>query len=203
MPQRFKIPPLLLIPAGLYLIGFVALFLWHTISDPSAPDPLAGGPPPSYYTPSNTPIGAPAPAFTLTGPHGQTHRLADYAGQPVILNFWATWCIPCRLETPLLEDTAIRFRTHGLVIIGIDQAEDAATVNDFLKQFNVTFPIVIDQDQSVAQAYGVVGIPTTFFIDEKGIVQGKTIGQLTPEGLQHYLGELMPSEKGVPIYQIF
>src|SRR5258708_5256357 len=167
MRQRLKIPALILIPIGIYAFGFLALFLWKTISASSGSGSPVG-PPAVAFTPSvNLPqlIGKPAPDFTLTGPDGKTRRLTDYRGKLVVLNFWATWCAPCRLETPLLQKTYARLQTGGLVILGIDQAEDIAPVNSFVKEFNLTYPILLDTDLSATQAYGVIGLPTTFFID--------------------------------------
>ena len=203
IPKKVKIPVLLIIPISLYLAGFLALSVWNMISAVPGPDLLGTGPAPSYYTtPVDTVLRGPAPSFTLLNLDGQPQALNHYSGQVVLLNFWATWCIPCQLETPLLEETAIRFRTQGVVIIGIDQAEDAATVNAYLKRFNVTFPILLDTDLLVTQDYNVVGLPTSFFIDSKGIVRVKNIGMLTRDVLQQYLSDLLPDARG-STYEIF
>ncbi len=194
MRQRLKIPALILIPIGIYAIGFLALFLWKTISASSGSESPASGPPTSVFI-DNLPqlVGKPAPDFTLTG-----RRLTDYRGKLVVLNFWATWCAPCRLETPLLQKTYARLQTGGLVILGIDQAEDIAPVNSFVKEFNLTYPILLDTDLSATQAYGVIGLPTTFFVDPKGIIQAKQIGMLTEDGLQQYLEQFMTPNADKP-----
>ncbi len=192
MRHRLKIPALILIPIGIYAIGFLGLFLWNTINASSGPGTLTFGPPKSVFV-DNLPqlIGKPAPDFNLTGTDGKPHRLTDYLGKLVVLNFWATWCVPCRLETPLLQKTYARLPNAGLVIIGVDQAEDVTAVNKFVQEFNLTYPMLLDTDLAATQSYGVIGLPTTFFVDSKGIVQAKQIGMLTDGSLQQYLEQFL------------
>ncbi len=206
MRRLFKIPPLLAIPLGIYAAGLLLLIFWHTISASRGSDPYPTNPASSSYVVNKSSsgplpllIGKPAPDFTLTGLDGTTHRLQDYIGKQVILNFWATWCAPCRLEMPLLQRTYARLQTNGLVIIGVDQAENATTVSNFVKELNVTFPILFDdRNLSVTQTYGVIGLPTTFFIDTKGIVQAKQIGMVTDETLPLYLDQFAVWDGSTP-----
>src|SRR5258707_15384714 len=170
MRQRLKIPALVLIPVGIYAVGFLVLFVWQTINASPGGGSRASGPPTSVFVDTLPQlIGKGAPDFTLTGTDGKAYRLKDYQGKLVVLNFWATWCAPCRLETPLLQKTYARLQNAGLVIVGIDQAEDVAPVNSFVKEFSLTYPILLDSDLTTTQAYGVVGLPTSFFLDSKGI----------------------------------
>jgi peroxiredoxin len=194
MRLRLKIPALILIPVGIYAIGFLALFLWKTVTASPGTGLPPSGPPASVFVDKFPQlVGKPAPDFVLTGTDGKTHRLKDYPGKLVVLNFWATWCAPCRLETPLLQKTYARLQTGEFVVLGVDQAEDIAPVNSFVKEFNLTYPILLDTDLAATQAYGVIGLPTTFFVDPKGIVQAKQIGMLTEGSLQQYLDQFMAS----------
>src|SRR5258708_12245204 len=199
MRRRLKIPTLILIPIGIYAIGFLALFLWKTISAAPGAGSPASGPPTSVFVDTLPQlIGKPAPDFTLTGTDGKTHRLKDYQGQLVVLNFWATWCAPCRLETPLLQKTYAGLQNAGLVIIAVDQPEEDGAVNSFVKEFNLTYPILLDSDLAATQAYGVIGLPTTFFVDPKGIMHAKQIVMLTDSNLQQYLEQFMTPKGDKP-----
>ncbi len=132
-------------------------------------------------------VGHPAPDFTLVGIDGQPHSLSDYRGKPVVLNFWATWCGPCRAEMPELEAAAQRFQ-GALVVLGVDQGEEPETVRAFLEELGITFPIVLDREQEVGTTYNVMGLPTTYFVDRDGVIQhlwtGEMNGAILAEGIQ-------------------
>jgi peroxiredoxin len=112
--------------------------------------------------------GEPAPDFTLGGLSGQPVRLSDFLGSPVMLNFWATWCGPCKVEMPLFVHTYERNQAAGLVILAVDVQEAAATVQPFVNEYRMTFPVALDADGQVATLYRVQGLPTTMFIDAEG-----------------------------------
>ncbi len=201
MRRPFKIPVLVTIPVCIYAAGFLLLFLWQImnhISSLGAPIPVPMSSVITMVSPTSTPadtfIGKPAPDFALIGLDGKTHHLQDYAGKRVMLNFWATWCAPCRVEMPLLQKTYARLQAAGLVIIGVDQAEDADTVSTYVNALNLTFPIVLDKELSATQAYDILGLPTTVFIDAQGVIQAKNVGMLTEDTLQQYLQSFMPSD---------
>ncbi|GEM_PF-563657 len=141
----------------------------------------------SVPTPTPLSAGEAAPAFSLSGLEGKPHSLDDYQGKRVVLNFWASWCAPCRTEMPLLEATFKRLENSGVVVIGVNYAEEALPVRQYVGELNITFPILLDVDRFVFDKYGVTGLPTTFFIDSKGKMRAKYIGMLTPEALQQYL----------------
>jgi peroxiredoxin len=124
---------------------------------------------------STTP-GATAPGFTVQGVDGGTHALSDYRGKVVVLNFWATWCIPCRAEMPDLEHEARLHRSDGVVILGMDWKEAAAPVRDFTQGLGVTYPILLDTAGGVYATYKVGALPTTFIIDAKGRLVKSRIG---------------------------
>jgi peroxiredoxin len=126
------------------------------------PDALIGPPAPRS--------GAPAPEFSLVDLNGDTHSLADYRGQPVIINFWATWCPPCRAEMPDLQQVYEKNEDDGLVILAINQSESPNTVEDFADEYDLTFTIMIDNFQ-VSDTYEVMAYPSTYFIDRAGRIQ--------------------------------
>jgi peroxiredoxin len=126
-------------------------------------------------TTSATP-GATAPGFTVQGIDGASHSLSDYRGKVVVLNFWATWCIPCRAEMPDLEHEARVHRSDRVVILGMDWKEPAAPIKDFVASLGITYPMLLDADGRVYDTYRVGALPTTFIIDAKGRLVKSRIG---------------------------
>lgn len=122
-------------------------------------------------------IGYPAPDFTLTTLDGQAITLSELRGTPVVINFWATWCDPCRREMPALQATAEQFAGQVL-ILGIDQGEGEQVVAPFVEQYGITFPILLDQDFAVGNLYNIRGMPTTFFIDGDGAIRHLWVGEM-------------------------
>jgi peroxiredoxin len=145
-------------------------------------------------------VGRAAPDFLLETPQGGTLRLSDLQGQPVVLNFWATWCPPCREEMPELVAAYERHREAGLVIVGVDLQEPDKTVLDFADEFGIVFPLVIDRDGDVADAWRlggpIEGIPTSYFIDETGVVRDFFYGPMTEDFLEERLAKILPEEAG-------
>lgn len=131
-------------------------------------------------------VGSPAADFQLRQLSGETIRLSDLRGKPVVVNFWATWCPPCREEMPLLEATAQRYGDR-LVVVGVDYAEDAQTVQAFVDALGITFPIALDSDGDTAARYYVRSYPATFFIDSGGVLRAQHMGALTGDLMDIYL----------------
>jgi peroxiredoxin len=122
-------------------------------------------------------VGAIAPDFTLVSLDGNSVRLSDFHGKPVILNFWATWCPPCREEMPALEEIWQQYDAGDVVVLGIDQGESTAIVERFIREkVDTSFPILLDSDHAIGNSYFVRSLPTTFFIDRKGFIQEIRIG---------------------------
>jgi thiol-disulfide isomerase/thioredoxin len=146
-----------------------------------------GEPPPSR------PASFPAPDFTLPTLSGVPIRLAELRGKVVLLNFWATWCVPCRTEMPALEALYQRYKDHGLDVLAVNlDLLSTAGVAAFLQEVGVTFRVGLDPAWSTAQAYRVFGLPTTYLIDRTGHVVVREVGprdwldsvsQLAVEGL--------------------
>ncbi|MFC1994739.1 redoxin domain-containing protein [Chloroflexota bacterium] len=115
--------------------------------------------------------GALAPDFTLPTLDGGTATLSDLQGRPVLLNFWASWCPPCRAEMPYLQSVWEKSKDGDLVMLAINKGEQKQKVRDFVTSLGYTFPIGLDTDTLVAHAYRAYSIPRTFFIDRSGVVQ--------------------------------
>ena len=110
-----------------------------------------------------------APDFILKGEDGNTYRLKDYRGKVVILNFWATWCPPCREEMPSMERAWHQIKDKGIVMLGINVGEDADTIFEFTGQYPMTFPLPMDINGEVVEQYPIRGLPTTYIIDPAGM----------------------------------
>lgn len=117
--------------------------------------------------------GTPAQSYSVQALGGGTGSLAQYRGHVVLLNLWATWCGPCRSETPALERLYRQDRKRGLIVLGVDQGESAATVAAFARDLNLTYPILIDQGQRYGGSYAAIGLPTTIVVNrDSKIVRG-------------------------------
>lgn len=113
----------------------------------------------------------PAPAFSLPARGGGTISLSQYRGQVVMINFWASWCGPCRQEMPLLDDIYKHYSKLGFSLIGVNVEPDTKSAEAWLKQTPVSFPVLFDTQSTVSKLYGVPGMPTTVFIDRHGNVR--------------------------------
>ena len=132
-----------------------------------------------------------APDFTLRLFSGDTLRLANLRGRPVVVNFWASWCPPCRQEAPLLERTWREYRDRGVVFVGIDVWDSEQDARKFLKEFDLTYVNGPDPRGQISIDYGLSGIPETFFIDRQGQIGRKWIGPFTDQALRAFLDELV------------
>ena len=117
------------------------------------------------------PTGQPAPQFTLGARSGHDVSLAQYKGNVVMLNFWASWCGPCRQEMPLLESIYEKYNKLGFVLLGVNVEPDSNAANDWLKATPVSFPILYDKESKVSRLYDVEGMPSTVIIDRAGRVR--------------------------------
>ena len=119
-----------------------------------------------------------APALRLKDMDGKTVDLSAYKGKVVLINYWATWCPPCRREMPSIERLAQKIKSKDFVVLAVDVGEDADTVETFTSQLDIplSFPILLDTDSKAMQAWEVAGLPTTYFIDRQGRVAYTAIG---------------------------
>ena len=132
-----------------------------------------------------------APNFVMTNADGSISSLSDLRGQPVVLNFWATWCPPCRAEMPDLVKAYETHKDSGLVIVGINEQDEEAKALAFMDQYGIEFPVILDSRGDLASLYAARGLPATFFIDRNGNVVETWSGMLTPDILEERLQRLL------------
>lgn len=120
----------------------------------------------------------PAPPLKLKGIDGQVHDIAALRGKVILVNFWATWCPPCRREMPSMEHLARKLRGENFAVLAVDVGENVDTIETFISQLelDLTFPILLDTSSKAMQAWKVSGLPTTFVIDRKGHIAYSAIG---------------------------
>ncbi len=138
----------------------------------------AGTPAGSVVTIGSPLIGQPAPQLVGETLDGSTFDLAAERGKPVLVNFWASWCGPCREEFPLLEDAAARHADEGLVVVGALFKDDADPARTFVEEQGATWPTVADPDRVVGPAWKVLAPPQSFFVDREGIIREVQVGQV-------------------------
>jgi cytochrome c biogenesis protein CcmG, thiol:disulfide interchange protein DsbE len=136
-----------------------------------------------------------APAFTLKSLDGTPVSLADFKGHPVLINFWGTWCPPCRDEIPMVVAAFGAHHGAGLVVLAVngrDQETSTRAVRKFVAEFQMSFPVLLDEKGRVRKLYGLRGLPTTVFVGADGVVRAVSIGPLTAAALQQDLGLILP-----------
>lgn len=132
-----------------------------------------------------------APDFTLVLIKGGNFHLGDYKGKPVLINFFASWCLPCRDEAPTLEKISREYGARGVVFVGIAVDDTEEKMKDFMTRYGVTFPVGLDKTSAVQKSFGLYGVPTTYFIDKQGVINYFHSGIVTEELLQHELNKLL------------
>ncbi len=132
-----------------------------------------------------------APDFTLKLLDGGEFRLSDYRGRPVVLNFWASWCGPCRAEAPVLENAWQQYRDQGVMFVGIAVQDREEAARAFIKEFGLTYPMGLDVDDRVATLYQITGLPTSVFIDGSGRVRHRWVGAIGKNRLTLLVDDLL------------
>lgn len=134
-----------------------------------------------------------APGFTLTDLQGNQVKLSDYKGKKVLLNFWATWCPPCRVEMPHMQKFYEDYQSEDVVILGINMTlteKNPDDVKEFVNDEQLTFPIVLDEKGNILQTYQVIAYPTSYLLDSKGVIQEKFIGAISYEIMEEYISKI-------------
>lgn len=140
-------------------------------------------------TPEAAQVGALAPDFELQNIQGETVRLSEYRGKPVLVNFWATWCAPCKLEMPNFQKYYARYPGR-FEILAIEYNESQDTVERFVEDMGLTFAVLSDPDAKVHALYRFLGYPTTYVIDSEGILRFQHVGLMNESTLEKYLSEV-------------
>lgn len=164
---------------------------------------LAGcspGPAPQTSAPSSIPasnegiqVGNVAPDFQLPNLDYETISLNELRGKPVVLNFWATWCLACIYEMPFLQEIHEEYSGSGLVLLAINAGESQSQVEKFLQSNNLSLPVLLDTRGIVNQQYHIQWLPTTLFIDEDGVIQERRIGPfINAAQIEEQLSKIMP-----------
>ncbi len=132
-----------------------------------------------------------APDFTLTTFDGETITLSELRGQVVIINFWASWCPPCREEAPYLEQTWRKYKDQGVVFIGVDYVDTEEEALAYIAEFDITYYNGPDLGTRISQAYNIQGVPETYYVAKNGELRGVKIGPLQPPELDNKIDELL------------
>ena len=137
-------------------------------------------------------IGDQAPDFTLLDLNGEEHRLSDYKGQGVFLNFWGTWCKPCAKEMPAMDRQYEIYKEQGVQILAVNIAQSDFEVERFASQYGLDFPIVIDKTKSVMEAYNIDPLPTTLLINPEGEIEQIVRGEMTEQDIAGFMEQIRP-----------
>lgn len=165
---------IIIVGIGVIFVLLLALRLWQTKVSEHRADGLA-------------------PAFTFTTFEGETYVLDDLKGQGVVLNFWASWCDPCRDEAALLEQNWRREKDNGIIFLGLDYLDQEPAAQAYLDEFNITYPNGPDLRSETARHYGIKGVPETFFIGPDGEIKKTVIGPLLSQSqLDSLLDQIRP-----------
>lgn len=140
-------------------------------------------------------IGDLAPDFTLKNLQGEEVSLSDFKGQPVLINFWATWCPPCRFEMPAIQKMYEQYQDEGFVVLAVDVEEPISTVKQYIEQGGYTFPVLLDYKGQVANGpYRIRAFPTSYFVDREGKIAVAHRGMMTEQILQQYIDRVLAVE---------
>jgi len=167
--------------AAFVSVGFLGLLVWGMLNK----QPITG-------LSGITMVNRPAPDFILTTFKGTTISLESLRGKPVVINFWASWCPPCRIEAPLIERTWRGYKNRDLIFLGIniqDREEDAL---NYIREFDITYPNGPDPTGEISIDYGVSGLPVTFFVSSQGEVVRRWVGAIEKSVLISSIEEIMP-----------
>lgn len=137
-------------------------------------------------------VGDKAPDFALVDMNGEKHQLSDYKGQGVFLNFWGTWCKPCEREFPIIDDQYQKYKDQGLEILAVNVGESDLKVQRYIERKGLTFPVLIDNNKSVINAFHINPLPTTILINSEGKIEKIITGEMSEESIKQYMEQILP-----------
>jgi peroxiredoxin len=166
-------------------------------TDPLAPTPQEAQPLPAPVVDPNLPVGPKvglrAPDFALQAMDGKTYRLSELTGRPVLINYWTSWCIPCKAELPILQKLSQEYQQKGMLIISVNaiDQDSGEKVQGIIDQFNMTFPVLLDQGSQFANLYQAIFFPTTVLVDASGVIREINLGDSTEAELRASLDKVL------------
>ena len=175
----------LFVAAAVVVVALIALMSW-ALSNRTSVTGLSGV----------TRVTKPAPDFTLDLMDGDQLLMSELSGSPVVINFWASWCTPCRDEAAGLERTWRDYEGRSVVFVGIDIQDSEADARFYLEEFDVTYPNGRDADGKITVEYGVVGLPVTFFVSKEGVIERRWVGAIPESRLLDWTESLA---QGLPL----
>lgn len=168
----------------------LAMMVMVLLAGDGRPAPAVSATRPARIAEANAATGWQVPDFSLQTLNGETVSLSDYRGQIVFVNFWATWCVPCQREMPAFEEFMAAGREDA-VILAVNNGENIEDVRNFAELYNLnTLPILLDEDFTVTDGFGVMNLPVTYVIDETGVVRNFKLGEVTLEDIETYIDDL-------------
>jgi cytochrome c biogenesis protein CcmG/thiol:disulfide interchange protein DsbE len=184
------------VPVFAAMFALLGLLAWGLVRDQNGPSSLSTNDGPAAVAV----LSRPATDFTLPlyDPfNGQSDfRLSDYRGQVVVINFWASWCPPCREEAPVLEQMWRNYQGQDVVFVGVDIWDTEQDARAYMQEFGISFPNAVDNRGKIAVEYGVTGIPETYFITPDGMISRKVIGAITADILAQNIAEARTAGEG-------
>ena len=179
---------LIVLAAGLLVGAGLAISIYFVL-DLTTQDVSQINNPPGVSLLESAAVDSPAPDFELQDIANETHRLNEMRGKIVVINFWATWCEPCKIEMPFFQKLYSNSQ-EKLQILAVNFDEPPEQVKRFAEEYELSFPVLLDPGAAVQDLYRVRGYPTTFLLDEDGIIRFHHIGLITEEQIYHYISEL-------------
>jgi thiol-disulfide isomerase/thioredoxin len=179
-----KTLPIILLALGLILVAASAFFILRDISSQNVPATIP------------VQVNFSAPELTLTDTRGISHSLADYRGSVILVNLWATWCAPCKEEMPTLQAFYNKYEKDGFVIVAINDGDPTADVLQFVKDYDLTFPVWLDPTYiATEQAFKTLGLPSSFVIDRDGTTRLMWVGGISRKMLKKHVTPLIMEQQ--------
>jgi thiol-disulfide isomerase/thioredoxin len=175
----------LLIGLAIGAIVFFGLPTLNTVNAGVTASPAGGTPAPAPI------VGSPAPDFTLNNINGKLITLSGLKGKPVLINFWATWCAPCRTEMPAIEAAYQKYGADGFTVLAVDADEALADVTDYVKALDLSFEVLMDPGLEVTNLYRVRAFPSSFFVDRDGNISAFQIGAMSDSILADNISKIL------------